>query len=221
MVSILHNLFLTGKVHPYGTRLIRRCDEPGVECRMSLNSESSNGASWRVSVGGKVYGPYNHAQMESFVTEGRIAAHSIVASGDTGPWLAATDDPLLATLFFRNVSREIDAQPKPKAQPVTEHLYVTDAKPHGFNYVVVADIKTRSGYGFERELSKLGDNYRLSMTVFLLRTDFPISQVRNALVQHLGKTDSLLVVEANQSKSAWFNLGPQAEAHIRRVWQRH
>lgn len=187
---------------------------------MSLNSESSGAASWRVSVGGKVYGPYNHTQMESFVVEGRIAAHSIVSSGDNGPWLAATDDPLLAGLFMRTASREIDAQPKPKVQPVREQVYVTDAKTQGFNYVVVADIKTRSGYGFERELAKLGDSYRMSMTVFLLRSDFPIAQVRNALVQHLGKTDSLLVVEANQSKSAWFNLGPQAEAHIRRVWQR-
>lgn len=187
---------------------------------MSLNSERSSGASWRVSVGGKVYGPYSHEQMESFVSEGRIAAHSIVASGEAGPWLAATDDPLLAGFFMRNVSREIDAQPKPKIQPVAEAVYVTDAKTQGFNYVIVADIKSRSGYGFERELAKLGDTYRLSMTVFLLRSDFPISQVRNALIQHLGKTDSLLVVEANQSKSAWFNLGPQAEAHIRRVWQR-
>ena len=186
---------------------------------MSLNSENSNGSSWRVSVGGKVYGPYSHTQMEGFVAEGRIAAHSIVASGDTGPWLAATDDPQLASLFLRNVSREMDARPRIKTQPVVEHLAVTDAKQHGFNFIVVADIKTRSGYGFERELSKLGDSFRLSMTVFMLHSDFPIAQVRNALVQHLGKTDSLLVVEANQSKSAWFNLGPQAEAHIRRVWQ--
>jgi hypothetical protein len=187
---------------------------------MSLNSESSGAVSWRVSVGGKVYGPYDHAQMESFVVEGRIAAHSIVASGENGPWLAATDDPLLARFFMRTASREVDAQPKPRAQPVIEQVFVTDAKQHGFNYIVIADIKSRSGYGFERELAKLGDSYRLSMTVFLLRSDFPISQVRNALVQHLGKTDSLLVVEANQSKSAWFNLGPQAEAQIRRVWQR-
>jgi hypothetical protein len=187
---------------------------------MSLNTEHTGGASWRVSVGGKVYGPYDQSQMEGFVAEGRIAAHSIVASSDAGPWLAATDDPLLATLFLRTASREVDAQPKVKAQPVAERVYVTDAKTHGFNYVVVSDIKSRSGYGFERELGKLGDSYRISMTVFLLRSDFPISQVRNALVQHLGKTDSLLVVEANQSKSAWFNLGPQAEAHIRRVWQR-
>lgn len=187
---------------------------------MSLNSEATHMASWRVSVAGKVYGPYSHAQMESFVVEGRIAAHSIVAAGDNGPWLSASDDPLLASLFMRTPSREVDAQPQPKVTPVTEHIYVTDAKQSGFNYVVVAEIKSRSGYGFERELAKLGDNYRISMTVFLLRSDFPISAVRNALIQHLGKTDSLLVVEANQSKSAWFNLGPQAESHIRRVWQR-
>jgi hypothetical protein len=187
---------------------------------MSLNSGTMNAVSWRVSVGGKVYGPYSHTQMESFVVEGRIAEHSIVASGDSGPWLSASDDPLLATLFMRTPSREVDAQPKLRVSPVNENVLVTEAKQQGFNYVVVADIKTRSGYGFERELAKLGDNYRLSMTVFLLRTDFPISSVRNALIQHLGKTDSLLVVEANQSKSAWFNLGPQAESHIRRVWQR-
>lgn len=221
MVSILHNQFLTGKVHPYGTRLRPlSATMRAWGSNMSLNSDTSGPSSWRISVGGKVYGPYSQVQMEGFVIEGRVAAHSIVAAGDTGPWLAASDDPVLASLFMRTASREVDAQPKPKVNPVLENVYVTDAKPQGFNYVVIADIKSRSGYGFERELSKLGDNYRLSMTVFLLRTDFPISAVRNALIQHLGKTDSLLVVEANQSKSAWFNLGPQAEAHIRRVWQR-
>jgi hypothetical protein len=184
---------------------------------MSGNAE---GATWRVSVGGKAYGPYSREQMQSFVAEGRIAAHSIVASSDAGPWLAASDDPILAGLFMQNLNPEIPLNPKPKSQPVKDSIYTTDAKASGFNYVVVADIKTRSGYGFERELSKLGDNYRLSMSVFLLRSDFPISMVRNALVQHLGKTDSLLVVEANQAKSAWFNLGMQAEAHIRRIWQR-
>lgn len=189
---------------------------------MSLNSETSgSSSSWRVSVGGKVYGPYTSAQMEAFVIEGRVAAHSIVSAGDSGPWLAATDDPILASLFMRTPSREVDAQPKPKVHPVADPVYVTEARQQGINYIVVADIKGRAGYGFERELGKLGDNFRLSMTVFLLRSDFPISAVRNALVQHLGKTDSLMVVEANQSKSAWFNLGAQAEAHVRRVFQRN
>lgn len=187
---------------------------------MSLNSESTIAASWRISVGGKVYGPYSQAQMAGFVTEGRVAAHSIVSSGDNGPWLAAADDPLLASVFMGLPSREIDSRPKPRIQPVAENVQVTDARAQGFNYILIADIKGRSGYGFERELAKLGDNFRLSMSVYLLRSDFPISQVRNALTQHLGKIDSLLVVEANQSKSAWYNLGPQAEAHIRRIWQR-
>jgi hypothetical protein len=189
---------------------------------MSLTSNTigKTEAAWRVSVGGKVYGPYSHQQMESFVAEGRIAAHSIVAPHDTGPWLAASDDPVLASLFMRNLNPEIPLQPKLRTQPVTDSVYTTDAKATGFNYVIVADIKTRSGYGFERELAKLGNNYRLSMTVFLLHSDFPVSMVRNALVQHLGKTDSLLVVEANQAKSAWFNLGMQAEAHIRKLWHR-
>jgi hypothetical protein len=190
---------------------------------MSLTSNLSGSTEpgvWRVSVGGKVYGPYSQQQMESFVAEGRIAAHSIVAPNDSGPWLAASDDPVLAGLFMRNLNPEIPLQPQPKANVVADSIYTTDAKATGFNYVVIADIKTRSGYGFERELAKLGGNYRLSMSVFLLHSDFPISMVRNALVQHLGKTDTLLVVEANQSKSAWFNLGMQAEAHIRKIWQR-
>lgn len=196
-------------------------NQTGVELNMSLNSptDSQTGA-WRVSVGGKVYGPYTHHQMESFVVEGRVASHSIVMSGDHGPWLAAGDDPVLAGFFLANTHRGHDPAPKPKVHPVAEPVYTTDAKAQGLNYIIIVDIKSRSGYGFERELSRLGESYRHSMAVYLLRSDFPLSAVRNALTPHLGKTDSLLVVEANQGRSAWFNLGAQAEAHIRKLWHR-
>jgi hypothetical protein len=190
---------------------------------MSLSSgtqHETNPCSWRVSVGGKVYGPYSLKQMEGFVAEGRVAVHSIVTSSETGPWLAASDDPLLAGLFLKpaNTSAPISPPAQPRAGVPAEPVLTTEPVGAGTHYLIYADIKTRSGYGFERELTKLGDMFRLNTVVFLLNSHFAIGQVRNALIQHLGKTDSLMVVDTTHGKSAWFNLGPQAEAKIRQVW---
>ena len=189
---------------------------------MSLDSSVGAAAhlgNWRVSVGGRVYGPYSTEQMLSFVAEGRIASHSIVAAGDHGPWVSASDDPVLAGMLNRPAAAPSIQGPSHSVTPA-ESIITTDAQSQGTNYIVFADIKSRSGYNFERELTKLGPNYRLNTTLWLLNSDFPVGQVRNVLIQHLGRTDSLLVADTTHGKTAWFNLGPEAEAKIRRIWKR-
>jgi hypothetical protein len=191
------------------------------ERRMNLSqnvTQDLTASLWRISVGGKVYGPYSGQQMRSFVSEGRVAPHSIVATSDAGPWVTATDDPVLANLFIKPQAEppKFSVVAAPQGEPTGEG----DLRSRGANFVIVADIRTRSSITFERELEKLGEFYRLNPLVWVLHTDFPIGQVRNSLTPHLGKTDSLMVVDSTRGKSAWFNLGPEAEAKIRKIWQR-
>src|SRR6202008_4657603 len=54
---------------------------------------------WRINVSGQVYGPYTGHQIKAFAAEGRLAAHSIVQTGEPGPWLTAIDAPILARLL--------------------------------------------------------------------------------------------------------------------------
>src|SRR6185503_14019464 len=79
---------------------------------------------WRINVSGQVYGPYTGHQIKAFAAEGRVAAHSIVQTGEAGPWITAIDDPILAQLF-------VVSQP-PAATPMSEPIqHRTHAAPNG------------------------------------------------------------------------------------------
>src|SRR6185503_19405212 len=83
---------------------------------------------WRINVSGQVYGPYSGHQIKAFAAEGRIAAHSIVQTGEAGPWITAIDDPVLAQLFVvaqphvakPPATRPIAEQPKPHVEPAAQ-----------------------------------------------------------------------------------------------------
>jgi hypothetical protein len=191
---------------------------------------------WRINVSGQVYGPYTGHQIKAFAAEGRVAAHSIVQTGESGPWITAIDDPVLAQLFV--VSQPPAATPM--AQPIQHKTHAAasasqPAKPvettavpasaaaadlPSANFIIIADIRARSSTPFEATLNRLGANYRLNQLVWLLHTDNSAGAIRNELVQHLGQTDSVFIADANRGKMAWFNLGPEADARIRKVWQK-
>jgi hypothetical protein len=177
---------------------------------------------WRINVSGQVYGPYSGHQIKAFAAEGRVAAHSIVQTGESGPWITAIDDPILAQLF-------VVSQP-PAATPMAEPIqHRTHAAPNGeaapsahdapdANFIIIADIRARSSAPFEQAINRLGPTYRLNPLVWLLHCDRSAGAIRNELVQHLGNTDSVFIADANRGKMAWFNLGPEADARIRKVW---
>lgn len=178
---------------------------------------------WRINVSGQVYGPYSGHQIRAFASEGRVAPHSIVQSGVQGPWITAIDDPVLGQLFV--------VRPLPAAKPMGAHQTkdATNAEPvraaatvepMSGNFLIVAEIRSRASTPFEAALHKLGTNYRLNALVWVLHTDRTAGEIRNELTQHLGRTDSLFIADASRNKTAWFNLGPEADAKIRQVWLR-
>lgn len=170
-------------------------------------NEALNGT-WRINVSGRVYGPYTGHEIKSFAEEGRIAPHSIVQADERGPWITAIDDPVLAQLFAKPCGQA----PLPQADKGSD--------PASANFVVIADLRTGS-QTFETALAKLGENYRLSSQAWLLHTARTVGTVRNELVQHLGSLDGIFIIDASRGgKTAWFNLGPEADAKIRKVWRR-
>ena len=89
------------------------------------------------------------------------------------------------------------------------------------NFILIADIKNRAAIApLENALSRIGTNFRLNALVWLLHCESSAGAVRNELVQHLGNTDSLLIADAGSGKTAWFNLAPEIDARIRKLWQR-
>jgi hypothetical protein len=85
-------------------------------------------------------------------------------------------------------------------------------------FVIIADMKSRSITGLEEEIFSLGPAYALMPQAWLVTSDLPINAMRNQLVQKLGKLDVLFIVDATHNKAAWFNLGPESDSRIRRVW---
>jgi hypothetical protein len=177
---------------------------------------------WRINVSGHVYGPYTGHQIKAFAAEGRVAAHSIVQTGESGPWITAIDDPVLAQLFV--VATPPGATPM--AEPLQHKTHAASgeapsaATPEGAgaNFIVIADIRARSAVPFEAALNRLGNNHRLNPLVWLLHSEYSAGAIRNELVQHLGNTDSVFIADATRGKMAWFNLGPEADSRIRKVW---
>jgi len=177
---------------------------------------------WRINVSGQVYGPYTGHQIKAFAAEGRLAAHSIVQTGEAGPWITAIDDPVLAQLFVvanPPAARPI-SEPKAQAGRAAQPAAATTPELATSNFIIIADIRGRASAPFEAALNRLGINFRLNPLVWLLHSEYTAGAIRNELVTHLGNTDSVFIADAGRGKMAWFNLGPEADSRIRKVWQK-
>ena len=175
--------------------------------------------SWTISVGGRVYGPYGIEQMRGFHAEGRLADHSLVARAGEDQFHAANEDPELA-LFFQPAPQQQPA-PQPEA-PAAPHRFGADSEASGerTHYVIIADMKSRSIAGLEEEIFNLGPAHRFMPQAWVLSSEVGINTIRHALVQKLGKIDTLFIVDAAHDKAAWFNFGPENDARVRRMWTR-
>jgi hypothetical protein len=180
-----------------------------------MDNQSSQ--SWTISVGGRSYGPYSATQMRTFVSEGRLAKHSLVAPAGQNNFKPASEDAYLASLF-----RPIKpAEPEPVRATAQVHgLKREQAPAERTQFVIIADMKSGSLAALEEEIFNLGPTYPVLPQVWIISSETSVNAIRNALVQKLGKLDTLFVVDATHNKAAWFNFGPEADARIRKIWSK-
>jgi hypothetical protein len=175
---------------------------------------------WTISVGGRVYGPYSLEQMKGFHAESRLADHSLVARAGEEQFHPASEDPELALLF----QPAPQAEAAPAAEPSQPHRFgaraETDSDNAPAHFVIVADMKSRSITGLEEEIFSLGQAHRFGPQAWVLSSQASINTIRNALVQKLGKVDTIFIVDAAHDKAAWFNFGPETDTRIRKMWSR-
>jgi len=179
-------------------------------------------STWRINVGGRIYGPYTGHQIRTFAQEGRVAPHSIVQAGEAGPWITAIDDPILGQLFVADEPRKVQAQAATAgagapavATSTTEAQGVAES-----NFVIITDLRGTGTGQLQSAIAKMGQSYRLTSSSWVLRCARTAASIRNELPVHLGRPDSVFVVDTSHNKTAWFNLGPDADVHIRKVWSR-
>ena len=178
-----------------------------------------NGA-WTINAGGKVYGPFSSERMRGFVAEGRLAASSLIARENSSDWRDAGSEPEFADLFPEADPATAVRLEKPTPAVSVAASPVDMPEGHRSQFAIVIDLKSHAAGKLENAISSLGPAYRLLPNVWILSTEQTVSAVRNRLVQELGKSDSLFVVDASRGKAAWFNFGPEADVRIRRVWQK-
>lgn len=179
---------------------------------------------WTISVGGRVYGPYSLEQMQGFHAENRLADHSLVARAGEEQFHPASEDAALAPMF-QPASPAADApvQASTEAAPAPSRFGRSDSDSQTgepAHFVIVADMKSRSITGIEEEVFSLGEAHRFMPQAWVLRSTASINTIRNALVQKLGKIDTLFIVDAAHDKAAWFNFGPESDTRIRKMWSR-
>ena len=180
---------------------------------------------WTISVGGRVYGPYSLEQMQAFHAENRLADHSLIARAGEEQFHPASEDAALAPLFQPAPAPEPEPSVEPVMEPAQPHRFGARAEPEAADqgpahFVIVADMKSGSIAGLEDEIFKLGQAHRFSAQSWVLCSDGSINIVRNALVQKLGKLDTIFIVDASHDKAAWFNFGPEADTRIRKMWSK-
>lgn len=163
--------------------------------------------SWFVKVEGRVYGPYTGAQMRAFVGEGRVAGHSSVSEQRETGFQDARNVPQLKA--WLDEARRAPGEKRPAP---------ADARTS--NFVIVADLSTEGRGGFEAALKDFGEVESITPGVWLLRGASSSAHLRNELSHLLGRDDKLLIVDASRDRTAWFNLGRDADQRIRDMWGR-
>ena len=176
--------------------------------------------SWYISVQDRAYGPYSRAQMESFVGEGRLAPHSLVARAGETQFRAAGEEPALISLF--QIPAAIAAPMAPQEPAAAQAFGRHDGHPTGErgHIIIIADMKSRSITGLEEEIYNLGPAHPILPQAWLVASELPVTAIRNLLVQKLGKLDMIFIIDATHDKASWFNFGPEADIRIRRIWSR-
>jgi hypothetical protein len=175
---------------------------------------------WTINAGGRVYGPFSPERMRSFASEGRLAGVSLVAPEDSSEWREARDEPAFADLFPRVADPAPAVTERPPSSPPPMPAAGHESDVPRTQFAIVLDLKSRGSGNLEQVIASFGPSYQLLPNVWIVSSDQTANAVRNRLVQELGKSDSLFVVDASRGKAAWFNFGPDADVRIRRVWQK-
>lgn len=153
--------------------------------------KATNAEQWWVQVRGKAYGPYARAQLGRFVDEGRVRPTTQVSNSAEGGWIEA-----------RRVIGLVAANDAPEAANVFVH----------------AEIISGSWNSFMAALASMGYVADLAPGLWLVRTRFSAGIIRNTLSQTLETGDRFAVIDATRDRFAWFNLGPEVDVRISKVW---
>lgn len=155
---------------------------------------------WRVLVNGTTYGPYTLGQMQGFVRERRIGPGTLVSGRQDSDFTAASEHDAMRSMFETGQGGESEDVQAPS------------------NYLIVARLTGTGVMQFIGALNRLGKFAEVMPGVWTLRTKARQSRVRDRLQATIASGEQVMIANATTGRLAWLNLGPEADVHIRRVW---
>lgn len=108
-------------------------------------------------------------------------------------------------------------RPRPP-EPIAEKPAETEQQ--SANYLIIFELKSRGHNRLEESIMSLGPATQVMSGVWVLHSAMSAGGIRNHLVKYFGPSDQLFIVDASRDRTTWINLGPETDAHIRRVWRR-
>ncbi len=178
----------------------------------SHHKDSDQDRKWRLKIGAQIHGPYRAAQLRSLVSQGMLTPHSLISPADADEWRAASEEPAIAG-FFRGAQRKFGRRNEAPDSPGAE------TKSESANFVLITDIKADSNSDLEQAIMRMGQTSLVMRNIWVLHGNYTVGALRNALIPYLRPMDSLFIVDVNRGKNAGFNLGPEIDAKIRKIWK--
>lgn len=160
---------------------------------------------WRVIVEDTAYGPYTLGQLQSFIGEGRLGPASLVAKGDGAPILEARNVPELDAKFSHHSRDRMEKTPQNEQT---------------CNYLIVTRLSGAEEASLVQALNSLGNFGGAMPGAYVLSSTSKLAAVQKRLSEAVGTLDQVLIVNATTNRLGWFNLGPEADIHLRAIWNR-
>jgi hypothetical protein len=161
------------------------------------NLKSATSTQWWVQIRGRAFGPYSIDQMATFLAEGRVRPTTMVSPNGKSDWTEARR--VMALRGLRKPAAANDAE-------------------EAANIFVHAEIFSGSWMAFMAAMESMGFVCDLGPGLWLVRTRFTSGVIRNTLSQTLERGDRFVVIDASRDRLAWFNLGPEVDVRIGKVW---
>jgi len=158
---------------------------------------------WFIQVDGQAYGPFDDKTLWEYMIEGRVSAQSLVSQSANTGYRPVSADPGLMNWIAQATDRTPE-DPKPEPSQTV--------------FMIMAEIKSGRGMNFLQTLQNLGPTQRLGNTVWVLQARAEAETLRDILSQPLGADDRLFVLDSFANETAWFNLSPEMDAQIAKLW---
>ena len=164
---------------------------------------------WRVLIQSTAYGPYTLGQLQGFIEDGRIGLQTKVAKGDGAAFVAAEIIPELQPALRKKLLSAKNKRQEEK--PGTPHNFIIVTKLSGGHGASQALMQTINSFGSFGETMP---------GIFVLRSKAKLSTIQQRLNAAVSARDRVLIVDATSNRLGWFNLGPEADVHLRSIWDK-